>query len=156
MRTPQSSELCSKTLTIVLRADKTGQPSLEIVRLLNRMVKERHFKIHPNVIFCLLDLRLKTELGGVRASQSKADKEKPTDFLSKGRAAAKRAKGKSTNQPHLSKKTRKKLKETQAIEEEMREADAEVDREELASVVRIFYFVFCCKLLMNVVAYRNA
>lgn len=86
-------------------------------------------------MFCLLDLRLKTELGGVRASQSKADKEKPADGMSKGKAAARRAKGKSTTQPYLSKKGRKKLKETKEIEEEMREADAEVDREERASVV---------------------
>ena len=86
-------------------------------------------------MFCLLDLRLKTELAGIRASQSKADKEKPANTLSKGKAAARRAKGKATEQPHLSKKARKKLKETQEIEEEMREANAEVDREERASVV---------------------
>ncbi|KAH8117472.1 nucleolar complex-associated protein 3 [Phellopilus nigrolimitatus] len=115
----ESSDLCLRTLTSVFRADITGQPSLEIVRLLNRMIKERRFSVHPNVMFCLLDLRLKTELGGVRASQSKADKEKPSDGMSKGRRL---------------KKTRKKLKETQGIEEEMREAEAEVDREERSSV----------------------
>lgn len=104
------------------------------------MIKERHYRVHPNVLFCLLDLRLKTELGGIRASQSKADKEKSTDQLSKGRAAIKRAKGKTTNQPHLSKKARKNLKETKAIEEEMREADAEVDREERATTVRVNVF----------------
>ncbi|KAI5123294.1 hypothetical protein M0805_009315 [Coniferiporia weirii] len=129
----ESSDLCLKTLTSVFRADMQGQPSLEIVRLLNRMVKERRFSVHPNVMFCLLSLRLKTELGGVRASQSKAEKEKPVDILSKGRAAGRRAKGKATAQPHLSKKARKNLKENQAIEEEMREADAEVDHEERAS-----------------------
>ncbi|THH03855.1 hypothetical protein EW145_g5953 [Phellinidium pouzarii] len=130
----ESSDLCLKTLSSVLRADIEGQPSLEIVRLLNRMIKERRFSVHPNVMFCLLDLRLKTELGGVRASQSKADKEKPKDILSKGRAAGRRAKGKATGQPHLSKKARKNIKENKAIEEEMREADAEVDHEERASV----------------------
>ena len=131
----KSSELCLKTLSSVFRDDTIGQASLEIVRLLNRMIKERHFNVHPNVMFCLLDLRLKTELAGIRASQSKADKEKPANTLSKGKAAARRAKGKATEQPHLSKKARKKLKETQEIEEEMREANAEVDREERASVV---------------------
>lgn len=124
-----------KTLSSVFRADTTGQPSLEIVRLLNRMIKERRFSVHPNVMFCLLDLRLKTELGGIRASQSKADKEKPGDAMSKGRAAQRRAKGKATSIPHLSKKAKKNLKENQAIQEEMREAEAEVDWEERASVV---------------------
>ena len=99
------------------------------------MIKERHFDVHPNVMFCLLDLRLKTELGGVRASQSKADKERLGETMSKGKAAARRAKGKSTPQPHLSKKALKKLRETKAIEDEMREANAEVDLEERVSVV---------------------
>lgn len=123
-----------KTLSSVFRADITGQPSLEIVRLLNRMIKERRFSVHPNVMYCLLDLRLKTELGGIRASQSKADKEKPGDAMSKGRAAQRRAKGKAST-PHLSKKAKKNLKENQAIQEEMREAEAEVDWEERATVV---------------------
>ena len=104
----QSSELCLRSLSKVFLNDLTGQVSLDVVRLLNRMIKERHFNVHPNVMFCLLDLRLKTELGGVRASQSKADVEKPSDGLSKGKAAARRAKGKPTTTPHLSKKARKK------------------------------------------------
>ncbi|KAL5490482.1 hypothetical protein ACEPAI_5315 [Sanghuangporus weigelae] len=130
----EDSELCLKTLSSVLRNDTIGQASLEIVRTLNRMIKERRFNVHPNVMFCLLDLRLKSELGGVRASQSKADKEKSENAMSKGKTAARRAKGKPTTQPHLSKKVQKKLKEVKEIEEEMREANAEVDREERASL----------------------
>ncbi|KAL5511832.1 hypothetical protein ACEPAH_5050 [Sanghuangporus vaninii] len=130
----EDSELCLKTLSSVLRNDAIGQASLEIVRTLNRMIKERRFNVHPNVMFCLLDLRLKSELGGVRASLSKADKEKSENAMSKGKAAARRAKGKPTAQPHLSKKTKKKLKEVKEIEDEMREANAEVDREERASL----------------------
>ena len=99
------------------------------------MIKERQFNVHPNVMFCLLDLRLKTELGGVRASQSKADVEKPSNGLSKGKAVARRAKGKPTMTPHLSKKSRKKAKEIKEIEEEMREAEAEIDREERSTMV---------------------
>lgn len=120
----------------MLRNDALGQASLEVVRLINRMIKERRFNVHPNVMFCLLDLRLKTELGGVRASQSKADKEGSGSGMSKGRTATRRAKGKPTGQPHLSKKAKKKLKEVKEIEEEMQEANAEVDREERASLVK--------------------
>ncbi|TDL27539.1 nucleolar complex-associated protein 3 [Rickenella mellea] len=130
----ESSDLCLQTLISVLRADVSGEPSLEIVRLLNRMIKERRFNVHPNVLSCLLHLRLKTELGGVRASESKADKDKSAGHLSKGKAASRRAKGKATNQPHLSKKAKKKAKETQGIMEEMREAEAEVDRDEKANM----------------------
>ncbi|KAJ6630767.1 nucleolar complex-associated protein-domain-containing protein [Mycena sp. CBHHK59/15] len=106
----QSSDQCLDTLIKVFRADLTGAPSLEIVRLLNRMVKEKRFAVHPRVLSCLLHLRLKTELG----------------------EAARRAKGKPTAQPHLSKKARKALKEKKEIDREFREAEAEVDKEERA------------------------
>ncbi|KAI0374803.1 nucleolar complex-associated protein 3 [Pilatotrama ljubarskyi] len=128
----KSSDLCLDTLIKVFRADNTGEASLEIVRLLNRMIKERKYNVHPEVLSCLLHLRLKTELG-VRASESKADKEPSGKPMAKGRAAARRAKGKKTDQPHLSKKAKKVMRERKEIEKEMHEAAAEVDKEERAT-----------------------
>lgn len=123
------------TLISVFRADLTGVPSLEIVRLLNRMIKERRFNVHPDVLTCLAHLRLKTELG-IRASDSKADG--PGDgAMTKGKAAARRAKGKAADQPHLSKKAKKALKEKKEIQKEMQEAAAEVDKEERATNVSL-------------------
>lgn len=122
------------TIITVFRNDLTGVPSLELVRLLNRMIKERRFNVHPDVLSCLTHLRLKTELG-VRASESKVDRPE-TKALPKGKAAARRAKGKSTDQPHLSKKAKKVLKEKKEIEKELHEAAAEVDKEERSSNVR--------------------
>jgi len=127
----KSSDLCLNTLVKVFRADLTGTPSLEVVRLLNRMIKEKRFNVKPEVLSCLLHLRLKTELG-TRASESKTDKEDPKPH-SKGKAAARRAKGKPTSQPHLSKNTKKAFKEKKEIEKEFREAEAEVDKEERAA-----------------------
>lgn len=133
----QTSELCVSTVIKIMRADLTGEASLEIVRLLNRMIKERKFAVHPNVLSCLLHLRLKTELG-VRSSEFKADKD--TDGKSKtyakGRAAQRRAKGKHADQPHLSKAAKKAAKEKKEIDKEFKEADAQVDKEERATTVR--------------------
>lgn len=131
----QTSDLCLDTVISVFRADNTGEPSLEIVRLLNRMIKERKYNVHPEVLSCLLHLRLKSELG-VRASETKAESAvaKGKKF-SNGRAAARRAKGKAVEQPHLSKKAKKALKERKEIEHEMHEAAAEVDGEERATRV---------------------
>ncbi|KAI5986030.1 nucleolar complex-associated protein-domain-containing protein [Pisolithus orientalis] len=126
----ESSDLCLNTLISIFRNDLTGVPSLEIVQLLNRMIKERHFKVHPEVLSCLLHLRLKSELN-VRASDTKVDTERPKKH-SQGRAASRRAKGKPTDQPHLSKKAKKAFKERKEIEKEVREAEAEVDKEERA------------------------
>lgn len=97
------------------------------------MIKERRFNVHPDVLTCLIHLRLKTELG-VRASETKADQPQSKQ-MTKGRAAARRAKGKATDQPHLSKKAQKVLKERKEIEKEMHEAAAEVDKEERAANV---------------------
>lgn len=88
--------------------------------------------MHPEVLTCLLHLRLKSELG-VRASDSRADKEDKTK--TNGKMANRRTKGKSTDQPYLSKKTKKALKEKKGIEREVREAEAEVDKEERARIV---------------------
>ncbi|KAJ2916043.1 hypothetical protein MD484_g4375, partial [Candolleomyces efflorescens] len=121
----ETSERCLDTVNGVFRADLTGQPSLEIVQTLNRMIKERRFKVHPNVLSCLLNLRLRTELG-VRASQTRADKEERHDKQSH------KQKAKKKDQPHLSKKAKKALKERKEIEKELREAEAEVDKEERA------------------------
>lgn len=88
------------------------------------MVKERHFNVHPNVLTCLLSLRLKTELG-VRASDSKANPNEPPP----------KRKNDKKEQPHLSKKAKKVMKEKKEIEREFREAEAEVDKEERAVTV---------------------
>ncbi|CAE6414056.1 unnamed protein product [Rhizoctonia solani] len=124
------SDLCSSSLITMIRSDMTGGPSLEAVRLLNRMIKERRFLIHPKVLNCLLHLRLKTELG-VRANREKIDR--PEENREK---VKKLRKGKKANtkegQVYLSKKAKKALKANKEIEGEMAEATAEIDKEERA------------------------
>ncbi|KDQ18509.1 hypothetical protein BOTBODRAFT_63430 [Botryobasidium botryosum FD-172 SS1] len=122
----ETSELCLSSLITVLREDITGVSSLEVVRLLNRMVKERCFNVHPNLLSCLLHLRLKTELG-VRSSETRADRE--DQGKDKGKKGDKKSK---KDRIHLSKKAKKALKERKEIEQEMHEAEAEVDKEERA------------------------
>ncbi|PPQ78071.1 hypothetical protein CVT25_015605 [Psilocybe cyanescens] len=121
----KSSELCSQTLIEVFREDLTGAASLEIVRLVNRMIKERHFKVHPNVLSCLLSLRLRTELG-VRASNTHVDKPE----VKKQRYT----KAQKPEKVHLSKKSKKAYKEQKEIDKELREAGAEVDKEERKTI----------------------
>ena len=100
--------------------------------LLNRMIKERHFQVHPNVLSCLTHLRLKSELGGVRASQNTLDKEEERNSF----ATKKKVKhNKYNDQPRISKKQKKLMKEKKQITAEMHEAAAEVDKEERAKTV---------------------
>lgn len=126
------SGMCLNILNSVFRADVTGVPSLEIVRILNRMIKERRFQIHPNVLTCLLNLRLKSELN-VRASNLRADDSDRAGSPRKNKEVG--ARTREGNQPHLSKKARKALKERKEVEKEFREAEAVVDKEERSARV---------------------
>ncbi|CAK5264565.1 unnamed protein product [Mycena citricolor] len=123
------SQNCLDTLVKTFKSDVTGTASLEIVRVINRMVKEKRFNVNPNVLTCLMHLRLKTELG-VRSSDSHADKPDQPKRSSASKDAARRSKGKATSQPHLSKAARKVAKEKREIDREFREAEAQVDKEE--------------------------
>jgi len=102
-----------------------------VVRLLNRMIKERRFNVHSNVLTCLLHLRLKTELG-VRASEAKVEHEEVRREREKVKQG-KKSKGQGAVSTHLSKKARKALKERKEIEKEMKEAEASIDKEERAA-----------------------
>lgn len=93
------------------------------------MVKERHFKVHPNVLACLLYLRLRTELG-VRASNTHADKPEERQ-----KRLPRHMKPKKPEPVHLSKKAKKAYKEQKEINKELQEAGAEVDKEERKTIV---------------------
>ncbi|KAI9458484.1 nucleolar complex-associated protein 3 [Russula earlei] len=142
----ETSNLCLDSLISVFRADETGVPSLEIVRLLNRMIKERQFNVHSNVLTCLLHLRLKTELG-VRASEAKVERE---EIKREKAIQGKKSKGQGAASTHLSKKARRTLKERKEIEKEMKDAEASVDKEERASnqteTLKLLFVLYFCIL----------
>jgi nucleolar complex protein 3 len=100
---------------------------------MNRMIKEKRFQVHPNALRCLLHLRLKRELD-VRSSQTRADKAGKSDD-------PQRTKMRKKDKQHLSKRSRKALKENKAIQNEMKEAEAHIDFEERSSRVSDFPFV---------------
>jgi len=97
------------------------------------MIKERRFAVHPNVLMCLLHLRLKSELG-VRASEAKAERE---EIKREKPNQRKKSKIKGAESSHLSKKAKKALKEKKEIEKELKVAEASVDTEERASNVSL-------------------
>lgn len=132
----EDSALCATTLTDVLRNDHGGDASLEVVRLLNRMIKERSYRVNARVLDLLLHLRLREELGNRRGDTRVVDRKSKED---EGAAKLKRKIGKDKAKPgeirkglgkHLSKAEVKKMRERKEIEAEMKEADAEIDVEE--------------------------
>lgn len=99
------------------------------------MIKERRYSVHPNVLSCLLHLRLKNELG-VKSSTTRVDREgdnaPPLSFKERKRKAEKKYDPKAA---HMSKAQKKAERERKEIEKEMQVVEEEVDREERAKTV---------------------
>ncbi|WVQ84650.1 hypothetical protein IAT38_006805 [Cryptococcus sp. DSM 104549] len=128
------SDLVLQSFISVFRADLTGVPSQTLVRLIARMIKERHYQVHPNVLFCLLHLRLRDELDAMRRGKNAKG---PKGDKGKG-GVVDEIKGKKfkseTRKKWATKNQKKKEKEMKELEKEMQEAEAEVDKEERAQV----------------------
>ena len=145
----QDEVACFEAVQTVVVADRTGEVSLEVVRLIHRMTKERRYKVNSRVLDVLLHLRLRDELGNKRSSTTTstdpdAEAARARREAEERRAAMKAREGKRGKggkgasakdvrkglATHLSKKQVKKQRELRAIEDEMKEAEATVDLEE--------------------------
>ncbi|WFD27679.1 hypothetical protein MNAN1_002680 [Malassezia nana] len=118
-----ASEQCASALTQLLRQDADGELALELVQLLYRMIRERKLAVHANVLDVLVHLRLRSEL-------SRDVKSGPMGAAPVARP--RRVDPKQVRQGlavQRSKKQVKRDRELQAIEREMREADAALDVE---------------------------
>ncbi|KAF2015494.1 nucleolar complex-associated protein 3 [Aaosphaeria arxii CBS 175.79] len=109
---------CRETLEQLFQADDEGNPTLEAVTMLTKMMKARNYHFDESVLNTFLHLRLLTEFSS-KASYNSVDKSTEDQ--------ARKIKQKRV---FRTKKQRKLLKEQKAIEKEMEEADAVVGHEE--------------------------
>ncbi|RKP34857.1 nucleolar complex-associated protein-domain-containing protein, partial [Dimargaris cristalligena] len=121
-------QLCCRAITQLFQQDESGQYSCDAVSIISKMIKGRKYNVHIEVIKSFLHLRLREELDPnvVREGDSKG---KPGD----SKTGFKRGTGPMTDMgkaAHLSRKTRKHLKETQQVRKELQVADAEYSQEE--------------------------
>ncbi|EOR04119.1 hypothetical protein E3P92_00062 [Wallemia ichthyophaga] len=126
------SKMCYDALEKVLKSDVSGEFSLEITKILNRMIKERQFRISPNVLSLFNNLRLREEL-------TLESTQKPNKHQRKFKE--------NKEKKHLSKKAKKAHRENKEIEKEMKEAQVEVDKEtkdrnntETLKLIFVIYF----------------
>lgn len=120
------SDLVLQTFVDVFKRDITAVQSQALVRLIARMIKERKFQVHPNVLSCLLHLRLCSELDQMKDSKSKH----------KGRRDGVKMTFKSKEREKWATKNQKKReRELKEVQKEMAEAEAEVDKDERATTV---------------------
>ncbi len=109
---------CLETLQELFREDDDGNPSLDGVTQLSKLIKACDYRVDESVLNTFLHLRLLSELSS-RCSRTRIDEPTSTD--------SKRPRFKKE---FRTKKHRKLLKERKAVEEEFKEADAIVSREE--------------------------
>ncbi|KAI4290137.1 MAG: hypothetical protein L6R35_000594 [Caloplaca aegaea] len=114
---------CLDTLQKLFRDDEDGNPSLDGVSQLTKMMKARDYRVDESILNTFLHLRLLSELSS-RGSQNRIDK--PTDLST----SSKGVKSNKSKKEFRTKKLRKILKERKAVEKEFSEADAIVSHEE--------------------------
>ncbi|KAL8728006.1 MAG: hypothetical protein Q9166_005677 [cf. Caloplaca sp. 2 TL-2023] len=112
---------CLSTLSTLFREDDDGNPSLDGVSQLSKLIKARDYRINESVLNTFLHLRLLSELSS-RGSQNRIDKSSSTDTHNEKKAKFKKE--------FRTKKQRKVLKERKKVEKEFKEADAIVSHEE--------------------------
>lgn len=111
---------CRETIETLFREDEDGNPSLDAVIALTRMMKARNYRINESVLNVFLHLRLLSEFS-FKGSQTHIEKTEDAGFKRKKPKAQK---------VFRTKRERKILKERKAVERQFQEADAIVSRNE--------------------------
>ncbi|KAL8805323.1 MAG: hypothetical protein Q9200_005471 [Gallowayella weberi] len=113
---------CLETLEKLFREDDDGNPSLDGVTQLSKLIKARDYRIDESVLNTFLHLRLLSELSS-RGSQTRIDRYSASSEAPNSKKA-------KFKKEFRTKKHRKILKERKAVEKEFKEADAIVSHEE--------------------------
>ncbi|TPX44216.1 hypothetical protein SeLEV6574_g04632 [Synchytrium endobioticum] len=105
---------CCQALQTVFQHDESGEASLEAVKMLAEGIKTRKFRVTEKVLETFLSLRLREELPTISdaSKQEKASRKRKRD------------------EPHVSRKMKKVYKKNGELQQELKEAEAEVDKEE--------------------------
>jgi len=107
------------------------------------MIKERKFQVHPNVLSCLMHLRLRAELDQMRDGK-RGRKPRSIGRMGGGKPGDDDDKPKfksDIRKKWQTKNQKKREKEMKEVRKEQAEAEAEVDQEERAQVVSLKFSV---------------
>ena len=126
------SDIACTAIQKLFQTDVTGEPTLEAIKLISKMIKGRNYKVPESVLKTFLYLKLGDEMGA-GSSDSFKDKKKSHYQHENSR------KRKREDKKNMSKKMRKIAKKESEVESELKEAEAEVDREEKQKRVEFFF-----------------
>ncbi|KAJ3380299.1 Nucleolar complex protein 3 [Lobulomyces angularis] len=117
---PEVSILCCNSISNLFDNDITGESSLEAVKLISKMLKQKNFNVTDEVLKTFLHLRLQSEL----------HVEKNTEAEKQDKKTKNKNFNKKKKSPHISNSIRKVMKDYKEIEDEMKEAEAVVNKDE--------------------------
>ncbi|KAI8803184.1 nucleolar complex-associated protein-domain-containing protein [Cladochytrium replicatum] len=133
--------LLTDAFATVFQNDEEGLHSLEALKALSKGIKRVGYVVNERVLSTFLHLRLVEEL-----STDTLNGSAPQPTVTRGKRK------RNAEKEHISKRMKKALKKDKEVEEEMREAEAVVDKEELqkrqAETLKIV-FVAYLRILRN-------
>ena len=109
---PEVSVMCCNCMCTLFADDESGEVSLEAVKLISKMVKNRSYKVPEHVLKTFLHLRLREELN--MTPEEKGIKE---------------GKKRKKDSGHVTRKARKVIKVNDELEKELQEAEAVYDKD---------------------------
>ena len=105
MNVPQFTDACCQTIQYIFQHDKQGDITLEITRQMTKHIRDKHYKVAPQVLDTFLQIPLR-----VHADEAQAAKQLT----------------------QVNKKKRKRDKQMAEIESELKESEATTDKLQLA------------------------
>ena len=137
-------ERCCNALKALFKEDESGEVGLEAVKEMSKMFKAKSYAVHKQVLSVLSYLRLREELD-VRVGGAN---ERKYDDNAKDKAEHSGKKRKGKDEPYLSKKQRKILKEQKIVAREMKESEAVFTKEQKQKMVTgLLYFLHITDVL---------
>nr|XP_023698100.1 nucleolar complex protein 3 homolog isoform X1 [Paramormyrops kingsleyae] len=129
---PEVSTMCCEHVKKLLKQDKMGHASLGMVKVISGLVKSRNYDVNPEVLKCLLSLRIK-EVELKKDTEHVAPKKKFMTYKEKKK--------------NLSRMQRKWKKAEEKLEKELLEAEASESKDkkiklhtETLNIVFLIYF----------------
>ncbi|CAK1545408.1 unnamed protein product [Leptosia nina] len=130
-REPIARSIVTECCCNVFKEDKKGEITLDIVRLINQLVKRRGERLHPSALDCLLSLKI---------ADVQLDAE--TDIKLKKKQDEKHKK----RIVNLSKKEKKRAKKLKEVEHELLETEAKENeaarQKQLTEVTRLAFHIY--------------
>ncbi|KAJ1533381.1 Nucleolar complex protein 3, partial [Nowakowskiella sp. JEL0078] len=126
---PEICEMCCTAICTIFTEDESGAYTLELVKLLSKMIKTRSYAVDERVIRTFLFLQLSEDVEKISGASASKRQYKPRHYVKdKKDKRDKDKKKKYDSSTYIPRKSKKLTKEQEEIENELKEAEAVHDK----------------------------